>query len=899
MGSTTHSPAASPAKAKAVPATKKPSGKGVTKRTGRKTAPKKGTRGKGRGQKKTYPDPLTQAAYERQKELRELYSQVANAVKPALEELANQSINDLSARMDAHKDADEFHIVQEHLDERYKATIEEIEREYQHRTSVTQNEYRLERTRINKCFTDSLNYATDEFIDGSLNRTSILDELRHEGCPVTTPDLTYTYVDNIPEVSFIEGQTNLDVAHALERARQEKLPKRKATDQLDEEHDLKKIRHTGGLLASEQQPDGISESNAPSPTPADDQEQEQEITPATKRLMPDFPSGTCEPDEYGTRKVNRRIKSPANRFILTPTFQWDDDEIGFRDSTNDSSRKANRHTRGKFLNKPNARGWHVDHTVKFYDCREYTDETLDPELVRKHKLHPKYGFFVPGSVNEPEPPSERVDGSRPIIHVPNRYTTNHASRSVRAMKMDRMLQEDATKGFMSSMLRDYCKKEDIDQEEIITKEMREREIQARERLVVSDDHGAPAENSDHSQPVSDGFLRERATLLLDAASELEDQPSPQLTPPSPRQSRPFDAVRDALTDTKPAPTRTEQNSEASTNSLDVLARVADEASRRVSELPPKGNQPRVDRAEMEPRGYAPYGQQLSSSSNFLQTALNPASTFTPIAPAPAPPLEVAQQPTPHRIPFSHQNGIRDSPGLPPLRPNRSETLGKASHSSPQLQPLPPPMHQPQEFGSPHGLIHTNSGTYYPPAPTRAYHQGLSFHEPPMMPMPIQSQPIPGPGMMPNQSPLSHHVPIYHPVMSPSMHGQQQLAPMPQMEPPAPSVSPPGPPMLAPSPPAHATRQRTSVSSNGNGAGRQFRRIAAAPASNNRPWQTNGGTELRLAHYDHKEAIKDYRANEPPPRTGPTTIRGWNVNNVSKGRNRGARKEDSEEKDSPK
>ncbi|KAI0883380.1 uncharacterized protein GGS22DRAFT_29723 [Annulohypoxylon maeteangense] len=900
MGGTTHSPAASPAKGKgkAVPATKKPSGRGVTKRTGRKPAPKKTARGKGRGQKKVYLDPVTQAAYERQKELRDVYSQVANAVKPALEELANQSINDLNRRMDAHKDADEHQIVQDHLDERYKDAVEAIEREFKAKSRVTENEYRLERTRINKCFTDSFNYATDEFIDGSRNRASILDELRHEGCPTTTPDLSYTYVENIPYVSFISGQSTLEVAHALERDRQAKLPKRRAVDQLDEEPDSKKLRHTGGLLASEQQPDGVSESNAPSPTPLE----EQEVTPATKKLLPDFPNGTCEPDEHGVRRVIRRVKSPANRFILQQTFQWEDDEIGFRDSTNDSTRRATRHSRGKFLNTPNSRAWHVDHTVKDYDCREYTAETLDPELVKKHRLHPKYGFFLPGSVNEPEPPSERVNGSRPIVHVPDRHTTNHASRSVRPMKMDRMLRDDATKGLMSSMLRGFCEEEDIDQDDIVTEEMREREVQARERLVIADDHEAPTENSASPQPVSNSFLKERVNVLLEAASEVDGQASSSPTPPSPRQSRPYDAVRDVFTGTEPATARPEQHSEAPNNPLDILAGAADEVSRCEPELPPKANQPRVDRAEVEPRGYVPHGQQLSSPSNFLQTALNPASTFTPIAPAPAPalPLEVAPQAAPHRNPFVNQNGIRDSPGLPPLRPNRSETLGKISHSSPQLQPLPLPMNQqPQEFGAPHGLVHTNSGTYYPPAPTRAYHQGLSFHEPPMMPMPISGQHIPGPGMMPNHSPLSHHVSIYHNVMSPSMHGQAQLAPMPQMEPPAPSISPPGPPVLAPSPPAHATRQRTSVSSNGNGAGRQFRRIAAAPASNNRPWQTNGGTELRLAHYDHKEAIKDYRANEPPPRTGPTTIRGWNVNNVSKGRTRSARKEDSEEKDSPK
>ncbi|KAI1213494.1 uncharacterized protein F4807DRAFT_411325 [Annulohypoxylon truncatum] len=896
MGSPTHSPAASPAKGKAkakpAPAAKQP--KGMTKRTGRKPAAKKGGRGKGRGHKKTYPDPLTQAAHERQKVLRENFSQVGNAILPGLVLIADQSLEELTSRPDAHEDCDEFITVQETLDALYNERVESIELEHRTRNSVAEREYKLESDRINKCFTDSFNYVTDEFIDGALNRTSILDELRHEGCPITTPDLTYTYVGHIPYVSCT-GEANLDQAHILEKARQEKIAaKRKAIDELDEEPDSKRLRHTGGLLASEQQPDGVSESNAPSPTP----DEEQDVAPTSSKALPDLPNGSGEPDEFGVRRVKRRARSPANRFIVPQTFQWDEDEIGFRDSTNDSTRRATRRSRGVFLNKPNSRAWHFDHTVKDYDCREYTAETLDSELVQKHGLHPRYGFFLPTSTNEPEPPSERVDGSRPIVHVPDRGTTDHASRSVRPMKMDRMLQEDATKGLMASMLSGFCEEEDIDQEEIVTSEMRERELQARERLVVLDDHGVPMENSDHSQPDSNVFLRERVTVLLEAASELDGQPAAPPSPPSPRQSRPYDAVRDVFTGTEPAP-RPEQHSEASTNPLDVLAGVADEVSRSESELRPKGKQ-RVDRPEMEPRGHVSYGQQSSasnSSSNFLQTALNPASTYTPIAPAPAPSLEVTQQATPHRIPFANQNGIKDSPGLPPLRPNRSDTLGKASHSSPQLQPLPPPLHQSQEFGSPHGLVHTNSGTYYPPAPARAYHHGLSFPEPPMMPMTIQGQPMHGPGMMANQSPLNHHAPLYH-VMSPSMHVQAQLAPMPQMEPPAPSVSPPGPPMLAPSPPAHATRQRTSVSSNGNSAGRQFRRIAAAPASNNRPWQTNGGTELRLAHYDHKEAIKDYRANEPPPRTGPTTIRGWNVNNVSKGRNRGARKEDSEEKDSP-
>lgn len=897
MGSSTQSPAASPAtkakgksKAKADPPAKKP--KGVTKQAGPKTTAKKPTRGKGRGHKKTYPDAVTQAAHERQKELLELYSQVANAVKPGLEALADHSLKELATKEDVHKEVEEYEILQAELKQLYDNNVKSIEREFDIRNGIAGREYELETDRINKCFTDSFNYHTEEFMDGALNRTSILEELRNEGCPLTTPDLTYTYVDHIPYVSCCQEESILDQAHARESARQERLAaKRKADGLPEEESEPKRPRHTGGLLASEQQLDGVSESNAPTPSA----NEEFEVAPVDSTDIPPFHSGTGEPDEFGVRKVKRRVKHAHNRFVVPPYFQWDDDEIGFRDSTNDFVKKVTQQDRGKFYNTPNSNAWFMDHTARSYDVRDFKDETLDPELVRKHRLHPKYGFFLAGSVNEPEPPNKLVDGTRPIVHVPDQNTTEHTSRSVKAVKMDRMLQEDGTKSRMTSLLGSFCKIEDIDQEDIVTSEMRERETQARERLAVPDEDGVPLENSDQPQHVSDNLFRECVNILLAAAEAAGEQPAAPPDPPSPRHSRPYDAVRDVFTGTQPAPARSEQYSEASTSPLNVLASAAEDVSRSGNERRSKGSQSRVDRTEMEPRGYAGHSQQLPSSNNFLATALNPTSTYMPIAPAPPHPTDVAPQAPqappapPHRNPFT--NGIRDSPGLPPLRPNRSECLGK-SHLSPQLQPLPPPLHQPQEFVSPHGLVHTNSGTYYAPAPTRAYHQAHSYHDPPMMPMPIQSQPM---SMMPN-----HHAPTYHPSMSP-MHGQAQLAPMPQMEPPAPSVSPPGPPMLAPSPPAHGTRLRTAASSNGNGAGRQFRRIAAAPASNNRPWQTNGGTELRLAHYDHKEAIKDYRANEPPPRAGSINIRGWQQMKsvATKGRNKGARKEDSEEKDSPK
>ncbi|KAI0145816.1 hypothetical protein F4776DRAFT_608074 [Hypoxylon sp. NC0597] len=891
MGSTpksAQSPAASPAKGKAV-AAKKPSGRGVTKRTGRKPAAKKGAgRGKGRGQKKVYTDPLTQAAYERQRELRDLYSQVALAIKPALDELADETIKEITEDPEAHKEAAEYFIVKDQLDSRLEEVIQQADQEHRVRTELAKREYELECTRIQKSFMDSFNYQTEEFLDGALNRASIVAELRQEGRALDTPDLTYSYVDHIPYVSFL-GQSDESEATALGQGRKAKsATKRKAEGQPDGGADSKKPRHTGGLLASEQQPDGVPESSAPSPTPLE----EQDTGPVSSRDLPDLPNGASDPDDYGVRSVNRRAKSPANRFIVPPLFQFDDNEIGFRDSTNDSTRKATRATRGRFVDSPNSSTWHWDHTVKDYDLRDYKDDTLDPDTVKKYGLHPRYGFFLPTSTNEAEQPGERVYGTRPVVVVPDPSTTNHASRSVRPKKMDLMLQEDATKSRVAMMLNAFCEKEDIDPEDIVSNEMRERERQARERLAILPDHDEDAtEELGHPQPaeVNDSALRDSAALLLQAAEEL-DRPMP--APPSPRQSRPYDAVRDVFTNAEPAPLRFEHQQEPAANGLDILADMAEEMLRRDAE---------AAMSLIDPALLGSTNQPPPPPNAFLQTALNPTMSFTHIAPPPpTSTLEITHQAGPHRIPFTSQSSVKDSPVLPPLRPNRAESLGKMANVPPQ-QALPP-AHRPQDFGSPRGLVHTNSGTFYPPAPTRPYHQGLSFHDPHMMPMPVQQgQPIPGPGMMPNQLQLApHHIPVYPPLMSPPLQGQPNLAPLPpQMEPPLPSVSPPGPPVMAPSPPANTPRQRNSVSSNGNGSGGKYRKIAAAPSSTSRTWPSNGGTELRLAHYDHKEAIKDYRANEPPPRSGPTTIRGWNVNNVSKGRNRNVKKEDSEEKDSPK
>ncbi|KAI0847830.1 hypothetical protein F5Y00DRAFT_111874 [Daldinia vernicosa] len=924
MGSTpktTPSVAASPAKGKAAVAattttttttTKKPPTNGVTKRSGRKAAAKKGAgRGKGRGQKKVYSDPRVQAAYERQRELRDLYSQVALAVKPALEEIADQTLKKLTESMDGHKGVAEYYAVQEQLDQQLQHVIETAERERRTRDMISQRTYELDRTYTQRKYINSFEYQTEELYDGAENRASILAELHREGQatdPTQTLDLTYHYVDHIPYVSFT-GQSD-DIVTSGKGRKGKAVGKRKADDQPDGQADSKKPRHTAGLLASEQQPDGVPESNVATPTPPS----EQEFVVSGKNF-PDLPAGAGDPDEYGVRSVNKRAKSPRNRFIVPPLFQFDDKEIGFRDSTNDSSRKATRAVRGMFLDTPNSNTWHWDHTVKDYDARDYKDDTLDPEVVKKHGLHPKYGMFLPNSTNESEYSHERVDGTRPVVVVPDKNTTIHASRSTRPMKMDMMLKEDRIKGAMAGMLQSFCQKEEVDPEEIVTDEMRDRERRVRERLTMSSDDTFASGGATHPQSVEtdSSIYRDNMSLLLQAA-EILDAGKPTQPSPTIRPSRPYDAVRDVFTSTEPAPSRPERYSEGDVNALSIFADAALELSQQQQQQQQHQHQQQQqqqlhqrqqadithmsDSSMIDPRLLGPPAQPPALPNAFLQTALNPASAFAHIAPAPTAMMELPQQPAPPRMPFSSQSSVRETPILPPLRPNRADGLGKSLNIT--QPPLTQSTLRQQEFDSPRGLVHSNSGTFFAPAPSRPFHQGLTFHhDSTLMPMSLQQgPPMSGSGMLLNQ-PHIPHMSAYPLEMSPPLQSQPHLAPLStQMEVPAPSTSPIGPPLTSPSSPAHTPRGRGSTSSNGNNAGK-YRKIAAAPIPHNRPWPSNGGPELRLAHYDHKEAIKDYRANEPPPRTGPTTIRGWNVNNVSKSRNKNVKKEDSEEKESPK
>ncbi|KAI0527911.1 hypothetical protein F5B22DRAFT_10347 [Xylaria bambusicola] len=979
------SPAPSPAKGK-LGNLKKAVGRGAGKKNGRKNAaaPRRGGRPKGRGRNKTYEDPRVQAAYDRQKVLRDLYSEVASAVKPVLEDLADMTVKTLIETPTAHKAVPEYHVLQRKLDSRLEEVMRSADREFTTRTAIATREYQLNTAVTEQKFHDGYDYAAEEFYDASLKRAGLLAEIQHEGVDINLPDTTYTFVEQPDHVAAEQGTwvvfrngIKVPYPHLLEENKKaaaakvqvtkgKPFAKRKAEDQPDGQPDTKKTtgssglakldngdemstpqpRHIKGLLSAETEPDGEPESNAASPSPELDPRME---VSRGRRDLPDLPNGASEPDKWGVRIVARRGPRANNRLILPPPFIFDADEIGFRDSTNDSSKKATRGTRGRFLDNPNSRNLHIDRTIVTYDCLEYEDDALDSSLVQKHNIHPKYGLFLPDSRNEPESPPHPVSGSHPIVMITPSGTTLHASRSVRGYNMDATLREDARKDKISLLITQYCEESGIKSDEVTTEEMRKRERERQRRILEE----APIEAEDtNKRPVDDrldtgarvideSIARENTNRLLHAASciEQERQDRPNHPTSSQRSSRPYDAVRDVFTSAGPSTPPPMPPVEIDTFGLSFLADVSEQISlqreaqfdpaldhrlehhveyrpdypmehhphihyeyrpeyvpdhRPTHHLDPRLEQPDVNSMGdsmidpmIDPRLLGPSNPPPPPSNAFLQTALNPPSMLPHIAPAPPQGIELPNQAPVGRNPFTNQGSGKGSPVLPPLRPSRREKAMDSAHP-------PPPSLIPQgpDYGPPLGMIQSNSGNFFPPAPSRPYHQGYTLFEQPMMGIPFGMSSQPPPHLAPS------HRPAYQP-SSPTMSTHAQIAAMPMHMPHGSSVSPPGSSMGLQSPTGPpGSRHRASMSSGSNGPGNgKYRKIAAAPIPHNRPWPSNGGAELRLAHYDHKEAIKDYRANEPPPRTGPTTIRGWNVNNVSKGR-KGLKKEDSEEKDSP-
>ncbi|KAK4650421.1 hypothetical protein QC762_707260 [Podospora pseudocomata] len=938
---------------------------------GGKSSQPKAPAGRGRRQK-LYEDSKVQAAHERAQELKQAWGVLSKLIKPAAQEIADRSINQLLEDPGVVERVPEFDVAQKFLKQRYEDTLSQNDRILEMSRQMAQRVYEGEVEAARASYAHQVEEMQEERLGELLQQ---LDRLEHQynlKLPVDYPpprDESYTYksitmAERDAQGVFHEERDGVEVPFPGTKLRDimvkpptmplESL-KRKADGQPDgqpaskllqtakDEDAMRQLpRHTAGLLGAAEAledtvatpPDSASNAATPLPEPAGDiaevrgqRRTSAEPNPADGPELP-LPRGALDPDEYGVRLIvrrNNKAENPNNRIMVPNLFEWDDLDIGFRDSTNSAEKGATKARRGKYWQKPNSNYMFIDRRVGIWDSTEAAGELPEAE-VKKHNLHPKYGIFLPSSTNLQESPKPVVDPWKPVVLVPPNGELIHASRTIPAAKADRAFSKleaklEGKKKF-SALLSHICEQEGVEEEEITPSAeeiegLRREELAARGMDPNTVYQPSPAPPTPAPKPEPEPTLEQAAGFgqfaddMLCAAAVLEDDEARDLAREREEEaartvksaaSKPYDAVRDALGfDNSSVP--------EDTTGLDVLAHIAIREHEATAHIDPRIYNPmQVDglardhrqygsHVDYQPSEYPPppeeyHGPPMSEGyhglsmpghyaseparGDFLRTALNPQSPVYP--PPPAPPQDYpASQLSGGRTPFAPQGqGV----GLPALRPMRS-LLNDS--------PPPPEQHSPvPQHGS---MVMTNSGAFYPVGPSRPFHNGYSVPEPQHHLQPLM--PAPGPG--PLQAP---------PMAGPP--GTQQLAPRPPSPSTAYPVSPPYHTPIAPAPapgihapilpaatqpPMQSSHSRPGSSSAsapppasaaGSAASSKYRKLEPAPTPPHRMTYSANGQELRTVQFDYREAIKDYSAVEAPPRSGPTQIRGWTHQNIRKG-----------------
>ncbi|KAJ4304164.1 hypothetical protein N0V88_001774 [Collariella sp. IMI 366227] len=797
-------------------------------KNGRVTKPtqQKAATGRGRRQK-VYDDPKLQAAHERSQELKQAFSTIVKAVKPAVQEISDRS------------EVPEYDTITNFLRQRRDDTIEQAARARDYGLQMTRHVYDAE---VKKVF-ETLSTKAAELCEAEYGRIlKELDRLEYlydNNLPADLPPLDddrYEYKDISQEDAdwqgvFYQTQENgvelpysgKPLSQLMQKPQTQPLDpsKRKADSQPEGQHAPKIAatgkddeglpqmpRHPAGLLGAS---DAIEESAAPTPdsgsarqTPAPEPVEEVPLKRVSQRVASD-------PDEFGVRLISRRptrMDIPNNRIVLPNLFEWDDLDIGFRDSTNCAKKGATKARRGNYLGQPGSSYLFVDRRVGIWDSTLAAGE-LDEELVKKHNLHPRLGLPLPSSTNAWEPPKPIADGWKPVVCVPPKGAAIHASRTIEDARVDADTDEIERRMAFKRAMHEFCNGADIQAEEVgpdaaLLEERRAKTLAA--HALVTED--------------TEAFARFAGDILGAAASVEAVEEAPRTAAPK-RSRAPYDAIRDVFGDNQPTrqpspPAAQEALASPDTTNLLALATLTLElATAQVPTTEPAPyNQPQpngaavheqpqaeesrlesvVESARFARQNAAPVHVEPARSHDFLRTALNlrtppppqfPAMSHEEYMAAPVrPPTQYAQpplgmpmqapQPPAGRTPFSNTGTAKALPALRPMRGLLNE---------PPAQPEPQPgMHH-------SGMVPSNTGSYYAPVTSRPYHNGYSLQEP--------------------MQPMMQHQPMGN--------------------------------LLQP-------------------------RSAALPAEET---------------FDYKEAIKDYTPVEPPPRHGPTQIRGWTHNNIRK------------------
>ncbi|KAJ4391186.1 hypothetical protein N0V93_004803 [Gnomoniopsis smithogilvyi] len=557
-----------------------------------------------RGRAKVYDNSRAQAAHERQRDLKNAYATLAAAMKPALEELADRNLDRLRSDFNAHKEVDQYHEIISFLDQRFKERVADLNNARDLSINTTTHELMAKNDYVQKGYQNIIADKVDDFYDTLLRRAELLLQLSNNGEPLNKLDDSYNYKSITTEEAAQQGiyrkihkgievpypQLHPELAREANKPNDPRTPSKRKAAYLSEDQPTPKRpasaltstaipRHIGGLLSAVAPDEPASQPASPSPEPEDEDEPSAADEPVPARRgrkpraqleaspganpdetpevdedeqVPLIPNGASDPDEFGVRLITKRARindAPNNRIMIPPLFEYEDHEIGFRDSTNDKTRGATKAKRKKFLDKPNSNAMLFDRTVGGYDATSYVDGELDKEALEKHKLHPKFGIFLHSSVNEEEPPRPYESGWKPTVFVTETGKIQHTSRSIPAAKAS----EDQRRMDLMALLNQHLADEGIDLADLedeeyqrLVKERDERRLEQKRQEVAAQDK--------HDQHL----FGMNIDILLDAADQADRKQAQEAQNPQPSQSvsptvsRPstrslkYDAVRDVF-----------------------------------------------------------------------------------------------------------------------------------------------------------------------------------------------------------------------------------------------------------------------------------------------------------------------------------------------------------------
>lgn len=320
----------------------------------------------------------------------------------------------------------------------------------------------------------------------------------------------------------------------------------------------------------------------------------QEAMSARERSPP-LPRHIGDPDDHGVRiyhqKPSQKDKGVNSRIFAPCARRYEDWEVGFRDSTNDSSKGHSRAKRGKYLDTPNSNGVYYDHWCSGYDYSSLSAADLDQDLVKLHGLHPRYGIFLPGGCNNAVRKQPAVMPGKPVAYIANPSgRVSHASRGFQRTDNHRLAEDAPWQGKIRASLLRFCKMDrvalsDVSVDDLIPsdEELISRSLGlARKSLLSavsprkpeSPDTGKATLVGDSAEP-SDSS-KPQLSMLTYAAAYVEASDAPRPTPRPAKQAR-YDAIRDVFTDSSPT---TAPAPEAGNVALKFLAELCNIENRR-------------------------------------------------------------------------------------------------------------------------------------------------------------------------------------------------------------------------------------------------------------------------------------------------------------------------------